>query len=82
MSRSVYVTLVRHALTVWNQERRAQGQADVPLSPEGRAQAARWCLPGDLRQLQAEGRLGWVTSPLQRAVERSEERRVGKECRL
>ncbi len=33
--------LVRHAETVWNQENRFQGQQDVPLSGEGRRQAAR-----------------------------------------
>ena len=32
--------LVRHARTVWNQEKRIQGQADSPVTPEGRKQAA------------------------------------------
>jgi probable phosphoglycerate mutase len=69
VSRSVYVALVRHAMTAWNAERRAQGQSDLPLSPAGHAQASRWRLPPDLRRLDAEGRLGWVTSPLRRAME-------------
>ncbi len=34
------VTLIRHALSAWNVEGRWQGQADPPLSPEGRAQAS------------------------------------------
>ncbi len=34
------VWLVRHAETAWNAQGRMQGHADVPLSPEGRAQAA------------------------------------------
>ena len=32
--------LVRHGATEWNETKRAQGQADVPLSERGRAQAA------------------------------------------
>lgn len=34
--------LIRHAETVWNRERRVQGQLDSPLTPEGERQAARW----------------------------------------
>ena len=34
------VVLVRHGATEWNETKRAQGQADIPLSPRGRAQAA------------------------------------------
>jgi probable phosphoglycerate mutase len=33
------VTLVRHAETPWNRERRMQGHTDTPLSEAGRAQA-------------------------------------------
>lgn len=68
MSRSVYVALVRHAPTAWNADGRAQGRADIPLSPEGRARLARWRLPADLAALHAAGRLGWAASPLQRTV--------------
>lgn len=32
--------MVRHGETLWNSEHRLQGQADAPLSPKGRAQAA------------------------------------------
>ena len=32
--------LLRHARTVWNQEKRIQGQKDSPITPEGRKQAA------------------------------------------
>jgi len=34
------MTLIRHAETVWNRERRMQGQTDTPLSEVGRMQAA------------------------------------------
>jgi broad specificity phosphatase PhoE len=33
------VVLVRHGATIWNQTKRAQGQADIPLSEKGRAEA-------------------------------------------
>lgn len=69
MSRSVYVALVRHAATAWTEARRVQGRADLPLSPEGAAQVARWRLPADLAARQAAGALAWVSSPLRRAVE-------------
>lgn len=35
------IYLIRHAETVWNRERRYQGQMDVPLSEGGRRQAER-----------------------------------------
>lgn len=34
--------LIRHAETVWNRERRIQGQGDSPLTPEGKRMADRW----------------------------------------
>ncbi len=78
MSRSISVTLVRHGPTSWTAERRLQGQSDVPLSPEGEAQVARWRLPRDLARLQAAGNLSWVASPLRRAVETA--RRLGADA--
>ena len=35
-----HVVLVRHGESAWNAEHRLQGQADPPLSPLGREQAA------------------------------------------
>ncbi|MBW1841340.1 MAG: histidine phosphatase family protein [Deltaproteobacteria bacterium] len=34
--------LLRHAETVWNREKRIQGQKNAPLTPEGEQQAAAW----------------------------------------
>lgn len=34
-----YLSLIRHAVTDWNQQGRVQGHSDVPLSAEGRQQA-------------------------------------------
>lgn len=34
--------LIRHARTPWNLEKKIQGSTDIPLSPEGKEEAARW----------------------------------------
>lgn len=34
--------LLRHAETVWNREKRIQGQSDSPLTPKGKEQAGQW----------------------------------------
>lgn len=34
--------LMRHAQTVWNQDKRIQGQSDSPLTEEGEDQARKW----------------------------------------
>lgn len=75
MSGSIHVALVRHAATAWTAQGRIQGRTDLPLSPEGVAQVARWRLPADLRRLQAGGRLGWAASSLHRALDTA--RRLG-----
>lgn len=61
---SVRLLLVRHGETTWNQENRWQGQADVPLSDIGRAQAHLLA-----QRLVAEGRRiqAMYTSDLSRA---------------
>ncbi len=59
--------LVRHGQSVWNDEKRIQGQQDIPLGDEGRKQAI--ALGGRLkgRQFQA-----CFSSPLKRATETAE----------
>lgn len=62
--------LIRHAESTWNAEGRWQGQADPPLSPTGRAQAAR------LARALAGAQLDLLlSSDLARALETA--RRVG-----
>jgi len=57
------VALLRHGRTEWNDARRMQGRADVPLSAAGRAQVATWRLPDSLVDA------GIVASPLARSIE-------------
>jgi broad specificity phosphatase PhoE len=59
----VKFVLIRHGRTAWNEERRMQGRADLPLSPEGRTEVLRWRLP----EAWADAR--WLSSPLRRATE-------------
>ena len=33
------VILIRHGVTAWNRQRRFQGSIDIPLEPEGHAEA-------------------------------------------
>lgn len=54
--------LVRHAQTPWNVDNRVQGHSDVPLSPEGEAQAKRLGALFASRHLR-----GLFTSALQRS---------------
>ena len=59
--------LMRHAVTVWNREGRFQGREDLPLSEEGRAQAAQ--AGADLAAFPLDR---CVVSPLLRARETAE----------
>lgn len=61
-----HLILIRHALTTWNSSGRFQGQTDVPLSNEGRAQTAA------LKQRLRGFDIGAVySSPLTRALQTS-----------
>jgi probable phosphoglycerate mutase len=57
------VLLIRHGPTAWNASGRIQGQTDVELSPEGRAEVRRWRLPAAWAQARV------FSSPLSRARE-------------
>lgn len=60
---AVPVALIRHGPTLWNEQRRLQGRADIPLSADGRAAVGRWRVPEELAAF------AWVASPLCRAAE-------------
>lgn len=55
------LALIRHGPTTWTEQGRIQGRTDVPLSPRGRAAAARWRPPAELAGAD------WASSPLIRA---------------
>ncbi len=57
------ILFIRHGRTRWNIEGRIQGQTNIALSAEGRAEFARWVLPLEFQSYD------WVTSPLARAME-------------
>jgi broad specificity phosphatase PhoE len=59
----VKILLIRHGRTSWNEQGRMQGRADLPLSPEGRAEVAGWRLPEEWAAAR------WLSSPLRRATE-------------
>jgi broad specificity phosphatase PhoE len=54
------LTLIRHAPTTWNEQRRIQGRSDISLSSSGRSAAEAWTLADDIRQAE------WFSSPLLR----------------
>ena len=61
------VVLVRHGATIWNETKRAQGHADIPLSERGRAEA------DEIAHRLADLRVAAVyASDLARAVETAE----------
>lgn len=60
------VALIRHGPTVWNEQKRLQGQTDVPLSPDGHAKVSTWRLPNEFTDYY------WVASPLTRAQQTAE----------
>lgn len=65
MTKRIY--LIRHGITLWNNEFRYQGHTDIELSPEGKAQAQA------LRQrLQQENITAIYSSNLKRALETAE----------
>jgi len=63
----VRLLLVRHGESVWNEEKRVQGQKDIPLSEQGREQAN---LLG--KRLKGTEIVASFSSPLKRAFETAE----------
>jgi broad specificity phosphatase PhoE len=57
------LALLRHAPTAWNQERRLQGRADIPITEAARAALARRAVPLPYRQWQT------LSSPLARCLQ-------------
>lgn len=62
-----FFDLMRHAPTVWNAQKRIQGQADAPLTPAGESLARRW---GRMLQGQPYSRI--LSSNLGRALATAE----------
>lgn len=60
----MYIYLIRHGQTEWNVQKRIQGREDIPLSPEGLAQAEVCGGAFSGRKLSAV-----LASPLSRAVQ-------------
>ena len=58
-----FIAFIRHGATQWTADGRIQGQADVPLSPEGQSAMRAFRIPALLRGSR------WHVSPLSRAVE-------------
>src|SRR2546425_8347023 len=93
---SLRLFVIRHGATDWSRERRFAGWRDVRLSDEGRRQcaavaqalagtnaAAVYASPLERTRVSAEviAKPHRLTVQLADAFRRSEERRVGKECR-
>ncbi len=57
------ILFMRHGPTEWNMRGLIQGQTDVPLCEEGRAEVRRWALRADFAGYD------WFSSPLARARE-------------
>ena len=56
-----HIALIRHGPTAWNEQKRLQGQADIPLSPNGIKRVEKWRVPTEFIDFK------WFASPLSRA---------------
>jgi broad specificity phosphatase PhoE len=57
----ISLALIRHGPTVWNEQKKLQGQTDIPLSPDGRKRVEGWKVPTEFSDFK------WFASPLTRA---------------
>ena len=62
----ISLALIRHGPTVWNEQKRLQGQTDIPLSPDGLTRVEGWSVPTEFSDFK------WFASPLTRAQETAE----------
>ena len=62
----ISLALIRHGPTVWNEQKRLQGQTDIPLSPDGRKRVEGWTVPVEFSDFK------WFASPLSRAQQTAE----------
>jgi broad specificity phosphatase PhoE len=62
----ISLALIRHGPTVWNEQKRLQGQTDIPLSPDGLKRVEGWSLPTEFSNFK------WFASPLTRAQQTAE----------
>ena len=60
------ILFIRHGPTEWNAQGLIQGQSDIPLSEQGRAEVRRWALRQEFTDFD------WYASPLARAKETAE----------
>lgn len=57
------IAMLRHAPTAWNRDKRLQGRADIPITPESRVDLTRKRVPEPF------GRWPAISSPLSRCLE-------------
>ncbi len=57
------LTLIRHASTPWNEEKKIQGHTDISISKRGRSMLKTWNLPQSIRTAR------WYSSPLKRSLQ-------------
>ncbi len=62
----ISLALIRHGPTVWNEQKRLQGQTDIPLSPDGRKRVEGRRVPDEFSDF------NWFASPLSRAQQNAE----------
>ena len=68
----VEIALIRHGPTEWNEQRRLQGQSDIPLSAKGRERVKNWKIPKEFiksKRMQTSGKAGLFAGSLELSKE-------------